>query len=310
MVSIPPTPSRNMPSVSTSSSHSRPTNPAFPRSSYRAFHSPNSKPERSNSVFKRLPQVIFDCILNQLQSLHGSPHQSGCLTCFQRDLYALAMSSRAWEKAVRSKLYNRIHILGNDSPAQLKRYRLKRGSRLKLLRRTLRERKLLANLVLELRVPEMDAAPIATGKHNAQWREYRDLVASLVMVCPNLERLVGFTVSYHHEFDRLTYALSTRKKLKEHAWIIGEFSDAAERPRSQSSPGVLEQQQAFEFLNYHVAWAILERLMLHSLNMSGVLEYGIFLRLFNRLPSLRHLCVSSFHKESFTDRTLLFLPPL
>jgi hypothetical protein len=104
MVSIPPTPSRNMPSVSTSSSHSRPTNPAFPRSSYRAFHSPNSKPERSNSVFKRLPQVIFDCILNQLQSLHGSPHQSGCLTCFQRDLYALAMSSRAWEKAVRSKL--------------------------------------------------------------------------------------------------------------------------------------------------------------------------------------------------------------
>ena len=121
---------------------------------------------------------------------------------------------------------------------------------------------------------------------------------------------MGFTVSYHHEFDRLTYALSTRKKLKEHAWIIGEFSDAAERPRSQSSPGVLEQQQAFEFLNYHVAWANLERLMLHSLNMSGVLEYGIFLRLFNRLPSLRHLCVSSFHKESFTDRTLLFLPPL
>src|SRR5882762_4519356 len=129
--------------------------------------------------------------------------------------------------------YNRIHILGNDSPAQLKRYRLKRGSRLKLLRRTLRERKLLANLVLELRVPEMDAASIAIGKQNAQWQDYRDLVASVVMVCPNLERLLGFTVSYHHEFDRLTYALSTRKKLKEHAWIIGDFSDTAERSRSQ-----------------------------------------------------------------------------
>ncbi|OXV11700.1 hypothetical protein Egran_00539 [Elaphomyces granulatus] len=309
-ISIPPAPSRNMPSVSTSSSHSRPTNPTFPRSSYRAFHGPISKPERSNSVFKRLPQGIFDCILNQLQSLHAGSYQSGCLTCFQRDLYALAMSSRAWEKAVRSKLYNRIHILGNDSPAQLKRYRLKRGSRLKLLRRTLRERKLLANLVLELRVPEMDAASIAIGKQNAQWQDYRDLVASVVMVCPNLERLLGFTVSYHHEFDRLTYALSTRKKLKEHAWIIGDFSDTVERSRSQSPPGMLEQQQAFEFLNYHVAWPNLETLMLHSLNMNGVLEHGIFLRLFNRLPSLRHLCISSFHQESFTDRTLLFLPPL
>jgi hypothetical protein len=207
--------------------------------------------------------------------------------------------------------YNRIHILGNDSPAQLKKYRVKRGSRLKLLRRTLRERKLLANLVLELRVPEMEAPPLANGRPNPQFEEYRDLVASVVMVCPNLERLVGFDLSYHHEFDRLVYALSTRKKLKEHKWIIGETAQAVtERLRSGSPPPTLDQHQVFEFLDHHVAWTNLETLMLHSLNMNGTLDHGIFLRMFNCLPSLRNLCISSFDAEQFTDRTLLFLPPL
>lgn len=178
---------------------------------------------------------------------------------------------------------------------------------------------MLANLVLELRVPEMDSF-LMTGKQGAQWQEYRDLVASVVMVCPNLERLLGFTIPYHHEFDRLTYALSTRKKLKEHTWIFGEVAETAEGPRSQSpqssqSPQpppreLLGQQQVFEFLNYHLSWSNLETLMLHSLSMNAVMQHGIFLRMFNLLPSLRHLCVSSFNAEAFTDRTLLFLPPL
>jgi hypothetical protein len=222
--------------------------------------------------------------------------------------------------------YNHIHIHGTDSPAQLKKYRLKRGSRLKLLRRTLRERKLLANLVLELRIPEIDISPtVANGKMNPQWEDYRDLVASVVMVCPNLERLVGFNISFHHEFDRLTYALSTRKRLREHQWILGEpvdstasIDDKNSRNTSSSSPTkmsrttgkTLEPQQAFEFLHYHSCWSNLETLMLHSLNMGGVLEHGVFLRVFNRLPALRHLCISSFDADAFTDRTLQFLPPL
>lgn len=181
---------------------------------------------------------------------------------------------------------------------------------MKLLRRTLRERKLLANLVLELRVPEMDPI-VMTGKQSAQWQEYRDLVASVVMVCPNLERLLGFTVPYYHEFDRLTYALSTRKKLKEHTWVFGEVAETSEGPCSQSpSQELLGQHQIFEFLNYHVSWTNLETLMLHSLSVNGVMQHGIFLRMFNLLPSLRHLCVSSFTAEAFNDRTLLFLPPL
>ena len=206
--------------------------------------------------------------------------------------------------------YNHIHIVGNDSPAQLKKYRLKRGSRLKLLRRTLRERKLLANLVYELRVPQMDLL-LTTAKQSAQWQEYRDLIASVVMVCPNLERLLGLTIPYHHEFDRLTHALSTRKKLKEHTWVLGEAAEVTEMsPRGDSCPGSLGPSQMFEFLDYHVQWTNLETLMLYGLNGNGALEPSLFLRMFDLLPSLKNLCISSFNEDAFADSTLLCLPPL
>ncbi|EEP82466.1 predicted protein [Uncinocarpus reesii 1704] len=202
----------------------------------------------------------------------------------------------------------KIHIHGIDSPAQLKKYKWKRGSRLKLLRRTLRERKLLANAVLELRVPELDLS-ISTGKHHAGLQEYVDLIASVVMACPNLERLLGITLPYTHEFDRLTHALSTRKKLKEHAWIIGENVAVSERAIEQA-PKLLDQGQVYQFLSFHTFWGNLETLMLHSLDSNGILEHGIVLRMLNFLPALRHLSVSSFNANDFTDRTLLFLPAL
>ncbi|KAH8695387.1 hypothetical protein BGW36DRAFT_361084 [Talaromyces proteolyticus] len=306
--------------ATTAYSVASPTSPKSP--SYRFFRQntpPQSLQQQQQQLLepaiRRMPVAVYGCILNQLQNLHegSGSYQYGCTTCFQRDLHALALTSRSWERAVRSKLYNHIHILGADSPSQLKKFRLKRGSRLKLLRRTLRERKLLANLVLELRVPEFDLLPTVNGKINPQWEEYRDLIASVVMVCPNLENLVGFHMSFHHEFDRLTYALSTRKRLREHKWLLGEPVDAsAERSRSGSPPKtkLLDQQQSFEFLDYHMSWGNLETLMLHSLNSTGSLEHGIFLRIFNRLPSLQHLCISSFDNDSFTDRTLQFLPSL
>lgn len=206
--------------------------------------------------------------------------------------------------------YHSIHIVGNDSPAQLKKYRLKRGSRLKLLRRTLRERKLLANLVYELRVPQLDLL-FTTTKQSSPWQDYRDLVASVVMVCPNLERLLGLSIPYHHEFDRLTHALSTRKKLKEHTWILGEAAEVSEMsPRDDSCPGSLGPSQMFEFLDYHTSWTNLETLMLYGLSGNGALEPSISLRMFNLLPSLRNLCISSFNEDSFDNNTLMCLPPL
>lgn len=187
---------------------------------------------------------------------------------------------------------------------------MKRGSRLKLLRRTLRERKLLANLVRELRVPQLDLL-FTAAKQSTVWEEYRDLIASVIMVCPNLERLQGLTIAYHHEFDRLTHALSTRKRLKEHIWVLGEATEVTEMsPRGDSCPGSLGPSQMFEFLNYHTSWSNLETLMLYGLNGNGALEPSIFLRMFDVLPSLQNLCISSFNEDAFADSTLLCLPQL
>ncbi|KAE8364048.1 hypothetical protein BDV27DRAFT_158196 [Aspergillus caelatus] len=284
--------------------------PISPSPSYHLCDSAASLDKILESKFKRLPLDVLDNVLNQLESLHTSSNQQGCLTCYQRDLHALSLTCRTWEKVVRPKLYNRIHIIGNDSPAQLKKYRMKRGSRLKLLRRTLRERKLLANLVLELRVPQMDLL-FTQGKQSTQWQEYRDLVASVVMVCPNLERLLGLSIPYNHQFDRLTHALSTRRKLKEHTWLLGEAVDVSEEsPRGTSCPGSLGPSQMFEFLDYHASWTNLETLMLYGISESNALEPSIFLRMFSLLPSLRNLCIANFDAEAFGDSTLLCLPPL
>jgi hypothetical protein len=65
-------------------------------------------PRQANEpAIKCLPPAVYDCILRQLQDLHEAPenYQYGCTTCFQRDLHALALTSRTWERNVRSKLY-------------------------------------------------------------------------------------------------------------------------------------------------------------------------------------------------------------
>ncbi|KAF7588300.1 hypothetical protein BBP40_005925 [Aspergillus hancockii] len=284
--------------------------PISPSSSYHLCDSAASLDKILESKLKRLPQEVLDNVLTQLEGLHTGSNQQGCLSCYQRDLHALSLTCRLWERAVRPKLYNCIHIVGNDSPSQLKKYRMKRGSRLKLLRRTLRERKLLANLVLELRVPQMDLL-FTPGKQSTQWEEYRDLVASVVMVCPNLERLLGLSIPYNHQFDRLTHALSTRRKLKEHTWLLGEANDVSEgSPRSTSCPGSLGPSQMFEFLDYHVSWTNLETLMLYGISENNALEPSIFLRVLSLLPSLKNLCIANFDKEAFADSTLLCLPAL
>lgn len=81
-----------------------PTSPTSPHFSYRAFKNPSPPPKPSEPASKRLPPNVYDCILTQLQSSHEGSYQSGCVTCFQRDLHALSLTSRAWERAVRSKL--------------------------------------------------------------------------------------------------------------------------------------------------------------------------------------------------------------
>jgi hypothetical protein len=207
--------------------------------------------------------------------------------------------------------YSKIHISDNDSPAQLKKYKMKYGTRLVLLRRTLRERRMLGSLVRQLTVPDPAIPPVLpSGKPNPQFTEYRDLLASLVMVCPNLERMEGFYSFYNHEFDRLTHALSTRRRLKEHVWIVSENQAVTERSHHQISPGLLDEHQVYQFMHYHYAWSQLETLMFCSPGCTGVLEHELFVRVFQLLPSLKHLCVSCFDGDDFMDQTLFALPAL
>lgn len=72
--------------------------------SYRTCDSAASLDKILEPVFKRVPQEVYENILDRLQYLHVGPNQSGCMTCFQRDLHALSLTCRPWEKAVRGRL--------------------------------------------------------------------------------------------------------------------------------------------------------------------------------------------------------------
>lgn len=80
--------------------------PSSPTLSNRQFDSFGSidKPIDVEPIQRRLPQEVYDVILNSLETLHKAPHQTGCTTCFQRDLHALSLTCRSWEKAVRGRL--------------------------------------------------------------------------------------------------------------------------------------------------------------------------------------------------------------
>lgn len=206
-------------------------------------------------------------------------------------------------KLISSIRYKHVYIVGNDSPGQAKKFKMKSGARLKLLRRTLRERRVLAQYVHQLKVPRTHQDESLTGS------EMIDLIASVVMSCPNLEKLVGFYPIYGHCFDRLTHALSTRRKLKERVWIIGTNCEIAHRSQKRLAPGLMDITQKNSFLHYHQAWSTLTTLFLFSHNQ-GILERDVFIKVLNRLPSLQHLCVSHFDVDDFDDTVLQALPPL
>lgn len=167
----------------------------------------------------------------------------------------------------------------------------------------MRERRVLAQHVRQLKVPRIHQ------NDNQTSTETIDLIASVVMSCPNLEKVVGFYPIYGHSFDRLTYALSTRRKLKEHVWIIGPNSEITLRSQKQLPPGLMDITQKSGFLHYHQAWSTLTTLFLYS-HSQGILERDIFIKVLNRLPSLQHLCISHFDVDDFDDMVLQALPPL
>ncbi|KAK0632463.1 hypothetical protein B0T14DRAFT_418757 [Immersiella caudata] len=260
-------------------------------------------------LFSALPGEVLELILQELRKLHLKQGSDSCETCWMRDCCSVSLSARKFLKYAREALYQHICLVGHDSPQMRKRTKLSHGSRLVLLRRTLRANMHIAVIVRSLKPP---SPPQGVGAV-----EYNDLVASVVMACPNLERLVGFYPTYEHTFQRVFHALSTRKRLKEMNWMVGAvaiFSRQQQGPPpgslQQFAPGELLHQQSQGFLDFHLNWKCLTTLVVHCELGASLAPDRLITRALRRLPSIQNLHLSHLPPTSFSDNTLLLLPPL
>ncbi|KAK3298827.1 uncharacterized protein B0H64DRAFT_318620 [Chaetomium fimeti] len=259
-------------------------------------------------LFAALPGEVLELILGELRKLHLEPGSSSCATCWMRDCCAVAVSARKFVKYAREALYQHVHLVGHEGPAMKKRTKTTYGSRLVLLRRTLRANAHIAVIVRSLKPP---ARPLSVGAI-----AYNDLVASVVMACPNLERLVGYYPTYDHSFQRVFQALSTRTKLKDMNWIL-EPSVQQRQLRTRSpahndrwGPADLQPQESQLYMGFHANWRQLTTLVVHcqpgaALSPANLLECTI-----RSLPSLQNLYLSHLPPTTFNDTHLLALPPL
>jgi hypothetical protein len=209
--------------------------------------------------------------------------------------------------------YEDIQIVGADSAIHKKRFnKLNQGARVMMLRRTLRANPYLASLVRILKVPAPELA--ARGNSVA---EYDDLIASLVMACPNLESLSGPTTTYDHSFKKLFHALSTRSNLKQMSWVI-QASPFQKHQRIHSStqqlglvvPGELKRFQEIAFLNHHENWKRLESLTINCYPGATLTPDSLLKTTLRLLPSLKHLHLCNIPRNGFNDNNLLALPAL
>ena len=284
-----------------------PSSPTSPKRKY--------TPRVPGEGFKNLPEEILLVVLAELKKLHLHSGSLSCSTCCMRDLTNLGLSCKKWWRAARIVLYEDIQLVGCDSVLHTKKkFKIKYGTRLMLLRRTLRARPDLASYTKSLKVPAMPDG----AKSKKDQEEYMDLVASVIMTCPNLERVPGFYPTYNHEFSRFVNALSTRRKLVERVWIINaspfqrqhryKFSDDSQL-NPILAPGPLMPEQCIDLLTYHRSWDNLQTLVVHC-NPGGMIDSPLFTDIFWSLPALENLHVSCFPAPSFNDATLLALPPL
>lgn len=293
-----------------------------------------------NELFGTLPGEVLEVVLEWLKELHLDPKSTSCTTCWTRDLCSLSLASRKWSKVARLSLYQDVQIVGEDSLAHRKKFKLTQGGRMTLLRRTLRANSDLAATVRSLRLPmpageTCDATPSKAAAGQSPRDVYENRVASVVMACPNLEVLAGPIATHNHNtFNRITHALSTRTNLKTMNWRI-EATDASgssssgitshdlTRPGSASCgssvlstglssmlPAPLDAAQEMSFLGHHRAWTSLTSLSIHCLPGASLAPDTLLQRTLTCLPSLKHLHLSCVPANAFRDSTLLSLPKL
>lgn len=143
--------------------------------------------------------------------------------------------------------------------------------------------------------------------------EIVNLVASLVMACPFLERLVGFHIPFAHTFDRLSHAISTRPNLRERVWLLEEKdAESSEEEDEEFGAYYLSTRDPTErFLELNAGQPLLSTLVLHQEygQASASLNFRAIVGTFRQLPGLRHLSLSGLPATSFTNLALNALPP-
>ncbi|KAL8332054.1 hypothetical protein RB593_002416 [Gaeumannomyces tritici] len=271
---------------------------------------------RPGELFSALPGEVLEMILDEVKKLHLAPGSMSCATCWMRDACSVALSSRKWLKYARTSLYEDVLLVGPDSAVHKKKYKGVTGTRLVLLRRSLRANPILAATVRSLKVP---ATPPSVSVE-----EYQNIVATVVMACPNLERVVGFYPSYDHSHGRFFQAMSSRQRLKDMVWLVQpspfqrqqrmlrptDEQGAVVNQRSLITPGDLQPQQGINWLESHSNWRYLTSLTVHCNAGATLTPDTLLVDTLARLPALRTLNLSHLPHNAFGDAALLSLPPL
>ncbi|KAI0913193.1 hypothetical protein F4823DRAFT_622384 [Ustulina deusta] len=311
--------------------------PASSRTSFESWQSTSRKPDygwqrpspikqfrrrrEEGELFAALPVEVLSLILQRLKESHLKSGSSSCTTCMMRDLCSVAVSAKKLLKVVRLALYEDIQIVGADSQIHKKRLKIGYGSRLVLLRRTLRSNPGIAVLVRSLKAP---AVPQGVSPEL-----YQNLIASVIMACPNFEKLVGPHQNYDFSFSRLFHALSTREQLTDIHWTLEapKIVEASKPPRKrgmsnaasmlnmsnpnfQEAPGNLRPEQSHEFRELHMNWTNLTTLSIHCLPGATLTPVSLLPDILADISSLQHLHLSHLPFTAFNDANLLSLPSL
>ncbi|RCI15530.1 hypothetical protein L249_3515, partial [Ophiocordyceps polyrhachis-furcata BCC 54312] len=252
-----------------------------------------------------LPDEVFEVVTDMLKELHLGPRSESCATCWMRDLCSLCLCNRKLSRIARRALQD-IRIDGPDAPVRKRRARTTaaQGCRMTLLRQTLRANPDVAGSVRSLKVPRLDA--LMTMMPPAQ---YEELVVSLVMACPNLERLSGLALSYGSSLQAgLFHALATRSNLRDVGWLLEPVAaDGPPTPPCRHRGG-----QGLAFVEQHRNWTRLSSLSIHCLPGAPLASVsGKFVTAtLKTLPAIQHLHLSGLPASTFDDESLLALPRL
>ncbi|KAF5981957.1 hypothetical protein FCOIX_3970 [Fusarium coicis] len=284
---------------------------AYPRPTYAVLETPLADPTnvRPNAALNRPRKLSNNSVTNassfqpreSMVSTRRAPSWGG------RKSMETNESTSQWRPE-----YQHIQLVGPDSATLKKKFKMAQGIRVLMLRRILRSNPHIAEIVRTLKVPAPEI--VAKGSGAA---EYEDLIATLVMACPNLESLSGLSIPYDHSFKKIFHALSTRPMLRQMNWLV-HASPHQRQQRIQSStqqlglvmPGELRPSQEAAFFAYHDNWSRLETFTVHCLPGATVTPENLLTSTLKRLPNLKHLHLCNLPPNSFDDSTLLALPPL